>query len=138
MSEILSYPLAEHHPERLRTPSGMAFEDLTVEALLEGRASMEDLRVTAEALRMQAAIARSAGRRPLAENLERAAELARVPEQEILRIYEALRPGRSTRAQLEELAAMLERDYQAIRTAALVREAAEAAEAAPQARRDRG
>ncbi len=127
MSEMLSYPLAEKHPERLRTPSGLGFEELTLEALLEGRAGMDDLRVTEEALRMQAAIARAAGRRQLAENLERAAELTRVPEREILRIYEALRPGRATRHSLEELAAMLEREYQAFRTAALVREAAEIA-----------
>ncbi len=126
MNEKLLYPLAEHHPERLRTPSGLGFEDLTVDALLEGRASMDDLRVSAEALCMQAEIARAAGRRQLAENLERAAELTRVPEDEILRIYDALRPGRSTRARLEELAAMLERRYQAFRTAALVREAADA------------
>ncbi|MGB9606191.1 MAG: diol dehydratase small subunit, partial [Bryobacteraceae bacterium] len=75
----------------------------------------------------QAEIARTAGRRQLAENLERAAELTRVPEEEILRIYEALRPGRATRGELEALAAALERDYQAHRTAELIREAAEAA-----------
>ena len=105
---------------------GLRYEDLTLEALTEGRAGMEDLRVTAEALRMQAEIARAAGRRQLAENLERAAELTQVPEEEILEIYEALRPGRATRDQLEQLAARLERDYGALRTAALIREAAEA------------
>ena len=129
MSELLSYPLSENHPDRLRTPSGLRYEDLTLEALTEGRAGMEDLRVTAEALRMQAEIARAAGRRQLAENLERAAELTQVPEEEILENYEALRPGRATRDQLEQLAARLERDYGALRTAALIREAAEAAPA---------
>ena len=129
MSEPLSYPLSENHPDRLRTPSGLRYQDLTLEALLEGRAGMEELRVTAEALRMQAEIARAAGRRQLAENLERAAELTQVPDEEILEIYEALRPGRATRDQLEQLAARLERDYGALRTAALIREAAEAAPA---------
>lgn len=126
MSERLCYPLSENHADRLRTPSGLRYQELTPEALMEGRAGMEDLRVTAEALRMQAEIARAAGRRQLAENLERAAELTQVPEQEILEIYEALRPGRATRDQLEQLAARLERDYGAWRTAALIREAAEA------------
>lgn len=94
------------------------------DALVEGRPSLDDLRVDGEALRKPAAIARAAGRRQPAENLERAAELTWAPEQEILRIYEALRPGRATRTELEELAARLERDYRAFRTAAPVREAA--------------
>jgi len=121
------YPLAERQPDRLRTPSGLPFGEITLEAALEGRLTMDDLRVTAEALELQAEIARSAGRRQLAENLERAAELTRVPEQRILEIYQALRPGRSTREELNRLAAELEQRYRAPRTARLVREAAELA-----------
>lgn len=124
MSQAPEYPLAEKQPERLRTPSGLAFREITLEAALNGRLSMDDLRVTAEALALQAEIARRAGRRQLAENLERAAELTRVPEERILEIYQALRPGRSTREQLEDLAAELEQRYKAVRTAALLREAA--------------
>lgn len=128
MAEAPDYPLAEKHPEKLKSPPGLPFREITLQAVLEGRVGMEDLRVSAEALTMQAAIARRAGRPQLAENLERAAELVRVPEQEILRIYEALRPGRSTRAELEQLADALERGYGARRTADLVREAAEMVE----------
>lgn len=126
MSERLAYPLAERQPHRLRTPSGRRFEEITLEAVLEGRIGMQDLRVTGEALLLQAEIARAAGRPQLARNLERAAELTRVPEQRILAVYQALRPGRATAEQLRELAASLERDYQAVATAALIREAAEA------------
>ena len=68
-------------------------------------------------------MARAAGREPLAESLERAAELALVPDDELLEIYTALRPGRSTAAQLEAWAARLD-GYAAERTAAFVREAA--------------
>lgn len=124
MSPRPEYPLAEKQPERLRTPSGLTFHEITLEAALDGRLGMDDLRVTAEALQLQAEIARHAGRRQLAENLERAAELTRVPEQRILEIYQALRPGRSTRAELENLAGELEQQYGARRTAALIREAA--------------
>ncbi len=126
MPEKPPYPLAEQQPERLRTPSGTPFHEITLEAVLEGRITMADLRVTAEALRLQAQIARAASRPWLAENLERAAELTGVPDEEILAAYEALRPGRASAEDLENLAATLESKYQAFRTAALIRDAARA------------
>ncbi len=73
----------------------------------------------------QAEVARAAGRSRLAENLERAAELASVPDETILEIYSALRPNRSSAAELEEWAARLEAEWDAPETAAFVREAAE-------------
>jgi len=118
------YPLAEKMPQSLKTPSGLPFEAITLDAVLEGRLTMEDLRVTAEALELQAQVAEEASRPQLAENLRRAAELVDVPEQEILEIYRALRPGRATKESLRRLAEDLERRYKAIRCAALIREAA--------------
>jgi propanediol dehydratase small subunit len=118
------YPLSEKSSQDLRTPSGRAFDSITLDAVLDGRIAMDDLRVTPEALRRQAAIALEAGRRQLADNLLRAAELATVPESFILTVYEALRPGRTTRERLLEVAKQLEQDFQAPLCAALVREAA--------------
>lgn len=118
------YPLSEKMPERLRTPSGLRFEDVTLEAVMAGRVTMADLRVTAEALELQAQVAEEAGRPQLAENLRRAAELVAVPEERILEVYNALRPGRASRDELLRLADELEADYQAHRCAALIREAA--------------
>ncbi len=86
---------------------------------------MDDLRVTAEALEHQAEVAEGEGRPQLAENLRRAAELVNVPEDEILRIYNAMRPNRSTRGELLAIAQQLEAAYGAKRCAALIREAAE-------------
>ncbi len=117
------YPLSEKRPDRLRTPSGMRFEDVTLEAVMAGRVTMADLRVTAEALELQAEV-EEAGRPQLAENLRRAAELVAVPEERILEIYNALRPGRAGREELLRLADALEADYGARRCAALIREAA--------------
>jgi propanediol dehydratase small subunit len=74
---------------------------------------------------MQADVARSSGRGQLADNLLRAAELAPLPDETILEIYTALRPGRSTAAELEAWAARLD-GWQAPATAAFVREAAQA------------
>jgi propanediol dehydratase small subunit len=118
------YPLAEKAPERLKTPSGLAFQDITLEAVLAGEVEMRDLRVTSEALELQAQVADGAGRPQLAENLRRAAELVDVPEDRILEVYRALRPGRGSRQALFELADDLENRWQAKRCAALVREAA--------------
>jgi propanediol dehydratase small subunit len=118
------YPLSEKQVDRLKTPSGLPYGEITLEAVLDGRVKMEDLRVTAEALEMQARIAESAGRRQLAENLRRAAELVGVPEERILKVYEALRPGRADAAALRALADSLEREYGATRCAALLRDAA--------------
>ena len=118
------YPLAEKAPERLKTPSGLAFQDITLEAVLAGEVEMRDLRVTSEALELQAQVADEAGRPQLAENLRRAAELVDVPEDRILEVYKALRPGRGSRQAIFELADDLENRWQAKRCAALVREAA--------------
>ena len=84
----------------------------------------EDLRVTSEALEMQAQVAEAAGRTQLAGNLRRAAELVGIPEEQILEIYRALRPGRGDREVFFALADDLERRHGAKRCAALVREAA--------------
>ena len=69
--------------------------------------------------------AEAAGYWQLAENLRRAAELTHISNQEVLDIYNTLRPGRATHSQLIGLADRLENDLNAPLTAALVREAAE-------------
>ena len=60
----------------------------------------------------------------LAANLVRAAELTEVPDEELLEIYELLRPGRSTYEELLSTADNLELKYAASETAAYVRGAA--------------
>jgi len=119
------YPLSEHHAGELRTPGGIPLDEITLDGVLEGGIGMDDLRITAGALELQAEIAEAAGRTQLAENLRRAAELVNVPEDRILAIYEALRPGRADAASLNALAAELERDYAAPRCARLLRDAVE-------------
>ena len=91
---------------------------------MAGTIGMVDLRVTAEALELQAQVAEAANRPQLAENLRRAAELVGVPEDDILEIYRALRPGRADKQALLALADRLVTTYGAHRCAALVREAA--------------
>ena len=108
----------------IRALSGKAVDGLTVEAVRTGEVGVADLRIHPETLERQAVVAEQHGNPQLAENLRRAAELTRLPDDEVLAIYEALRPGRSTPAQLTELAASL--DGRGLpRCAALLAEAAE-------------
>lgn len=117
------YPLGTTRPDLVRTPSGRSLEDLTLAALRRGDVAAEDLRATPETLRRQASVAARSGRSQLAENLGRAAELSTVPDDVILEVYTALRPHRSTAAELEAWATRLESEFGARDTAALVREA---------------
>jgi propanediol dehydratase small subunit len=120
------YPLGSRRPDLVTTPAGTPLEQLTLTALRDGRVDPAELRATSETLRRQSAIARAAGRAELADNLERAAELAAVPDDVILDVYTALRPRRSTASELGELAERLESFYGAKLVAAFVREAAAA------------
>ncbi len=124
MDEIC-YPLREHATDELRAASGRPLTELTEEALDAGELSITDLQISAEALRAQATVARRAGYTQLAANLERAAELTVVPNAEVLRMYDMLRPGRATHEQLVALADELRERYHAQECAAFVREAAE-------------
>ena len=91
----------------IRALSGKPVDGLTVEAVRAGEVGVADLRIHPETLERQAVVADQHGNSQLGENLRRAAELTRLPDDEVLAIYEALRPGRSTSAQLTELAASL-------------------------------
>lgn len=119
------YPLAAHRPDLLRTPTGKRIDDLTMQAVLSGEVSPEDLRIAPETLRLQAQIADRVGRPQLAQNFRRAAELTALPDDLVLSIYNALRPRASTKQQLTDIADELERDYSATLCAGLVREAAD-------------
>jgi propanediol dehydratase small subunit len=91
----------------VRALSGRAVGELTLEAVRRGELSLPDLRIHPETLERQAAVAATHANPQLAENLRRAAELTRLPDDEVLAIYDALRPGRSTPERLAELAAGL-------------------------------
>lgn len=122
---IRDYPLGTQRPDLVTTPGGLPLAEVTLDALRAGRVDASEVRATASTLRMQADVARTAGRPQLAESLERAAELSAVPDELLLDVYTALRPGRSTAAALEEWATRLD-SHGATATAAFVREAAAA------------
>jgi propanediol dehydratase small subunit len=117
------YPLGTQRPDLVRTPGGLALEELTLDALRSGRLNPSEMRATGETLELQGQVALAAGRAQLAANLRRAAELTGVPDEVILEIYTALRPHRSTANELEQWANRLEGEFRAPMTAAFVREA---------------
>jgi propanediol dehydratase small subunit len=119
------YPVGEKNPDRVRTRNGHPLRDLTLDNLLAGHVSTSDFGITAEGLRLQAAIADRAGRPNLARNLRRGAELVEIPDSVLLDVYELLRPGRAQSADdLRAAANQLRDTYGANETALLLEEAA--------------
>jgi propanediol dehydratase small subunit len=120
------YPLGEQAGETIVSRTGRPLAELTLENIRAGRVEADDFSIHPDTLRAQAEIAEEAGFRQLGANLRRAAELALVPQEKVLAVYEALRPYRLGYEQLLQLADELEHDYGAAENAQLVREAAEA------------
>ena len=104
--------------------SGRDPAEVTLEAVRDGSVDIADVRIHPDTLEHQAQVAAAHANPQLAENFRRAAELAALPDEEVLALYEALRPRRSTQAALlanaDRLAAA-----GAVRNAALFREAAQ-------------
>lgn len=123
---VSDYPLAEKRPDVVQTKSGKRIEDISLDGILSDRVTLDDLRITSQALRQQAEIARAAGRPTLAQNFERGAEMVDVPQDVIMRIYELLRPGRAdSKSELLAAARELRETYGATQVALFVEEAAE-------------
>lgn len=133
---VADYPLVSKRPELVRTPTGKKLDELTLAALREGKVKPEDMRIAPETLELQAQVAEAAGRAPFARNLRRAAELIAVPDERVLEIYNAMRPNRSTKAELLAIADELQSKYNASINSAFVREAAEVYEARGVLRKD--
>jgi propanediol dehydratase small subunit len=119
------YPIAENRPDAVIGHRGKPLSSLTMEAVLNGDVTMEDLRITPQALEQQAQISKSAGRSTLAGNFERAAEMTRLSQEEVMAIYELLRPGRAaSKDSLLDVAQRLRDEQDAPLLADFVEEAA--------------
>jgi propanediol dehydratase small subunit len=120
-----SYPLGEKVPERIKSATGKVLADFSVERVKSGELKAEDFRIAPETLEMQAQVAESVNRDTLARNMRRAAELIAVPDEELLSVYNSLRPYRCTKAELYAIADNLETKYGCKINAAFIREAAD-------------
>jgi propanediol dehydratase small subunit len=119
------FPLAAKRPDLVKTATGKGLKDITLEGVMKGEVKAEEVRITPNLLELQAQIAEAVKRSQLAMNMRRAAELTKVSDERILEIYNALRPYRSTKAELLVIADELENKYAAKVCAAFVREAAD-------------
>lgn len=117
------YPVASKRPDLVRTLGGKGFQEISLENVVSGKIDAQEIRISPETLEFQAQVAEKHGRPQLAHNFRRAAELTRIPDEEVLKIYNALRPGRSTKEELLTVAKELEKKHQAKMNAAFIREA---------------
>lgn len=103
----LRYPLGAGARAEVRSATGKAVAEITLDAAVSGDLGSRDVAVSADTLRLQAGFAEAGGNPQLGENLRRAAELVAFDDDELLRFYEMLRPGRSSARELDSLAAAL-------------------------------
>ena len=121
----MQYPLGEHERDRIASKTGKKLNDITLDEVMKNHVTSEDIKISREVLKAQGQVAKEAGNAPMERNFERAAELVDVPDEVILRMYDKLRPRRSTKLELVLLAQELLEKYQARNCARLVMEAAE-------------
>ena len=117
-----AYPLGRDSRDVVHSATGIAVSELTLERVLDAEVGPADVRVGPETLLLQAGFAEQGGNPQLADNLRRGAELCAFTDDELLRFYETLRPGRATAEEMDAVADQLAARG-AERCAALVREA---------------
>ena len=121
----MQYPLGEHEKERITSKTGMKLTDIALDEVMKNHISADDIKISREMLKAQGQVAKEAGNDPMEKNFERAAELVDVPDEVILKMYDKLRPNRSTKLELVMMAQELLEKYNAKNCAKLVMEAAE-------------
>ena len=121
----MQYPLGEHEKEKITSRTGKKLTDITLDEVMKNRVSADDIKISKEVLKAQGQVAREAGNDPMENNFERAAELVDVPDDVILKMYDKLRPNRSTKLELVLMAQELLEKYNARNCARLVMEPAE-------------
>ena len=121
----MRYPLAENEKESITSKTGKKFTDITLDEVMKDHVAPDDIKISREILRAQGQVALEADNQPMEKNFERAAELVDVPDDVILKMYDKLRPNRSTKLELVMMAQELLEKYNAKNCARLVMEAAE-------------
>ena len=121
----MQYPLGEYEKERITSKTGKKLTDITLDEVMKDHVSSDDIKISKEMLKAQGQVAKEAGNDPMEKYFERAAELVDVPDDVILKMYDKLRPNRSTKLELVMMAQELLEKYNARNCAKLVMEAAE-------------
>lgn len=124
VATVADYPIAKKHPEWIKV-GNRSLDDITLDAVMSGQVSMDDMRISPEILKAQGQIAKAGGRDQIEYNFSRAAEMTKVGDKRLLEMYNTLRPYRSSKQELLAMADELEKEYGAVICAEFVREAAE-------------
>jgi propanediol dehydratase small subunit len=121
---VADYPIAQRHPEWIDLGQGRDLSFITMDNVMSGRITMDDLKISPAILKAQGKIAKDGGRDQIELNFSRAAEMTRVSDARLLEMYNALRPYRSSKQELLDIAAELDQTGCPI-CADFVREAAD-------------
>ncbi|MHA5130694.1 diol dehydratase small subunit [Oenococcus oeni] len=107
------YPLYRKHPNDIKSPTGKNLSEITLENVINEKITSKDVRIKPDTLRMQGQIAKNVGRPTIQKNFQRAAELTGIPDDRILQMYNSLRPFRSSKQELLDIAKELRDKYHA-------------------------
>ena len=118
------YPIAKKHPEWIDLGQGRDLSHITMDNVMAGHITMDDLKISPSILKAQGQIAKAGGRDQIELNFSRAAEMTKVSDKRLLEMYNALRPYRSSKQELLDIASELD-GLGAPICANFVREAAE-------------
>ena len=121
----MQYPLGEHEKEKITSRTGKKLTHITLDEVMKNHIAPDDIKISKEMLKAQGQVAKEADNAPMEKNFERAAELVDVPDDVILKMYDKLRPNRSTKLELVMMAQELLEKYHAKNCARLVMEAAD-------------
>ena len=121
----MRYPLGEYEKDKIASKTGKKLDDISLNEVLKNHIGPDDIKISKETLKAQGQVALDAGNDSMEKNFERAAELVDVPDDVILKMYDKLRPNRSTKLELVMMAKELLEKYNAKNCAKLVLEAAE-------------
>ena len=121
----MRYPLGEYEKDRITSKTGKHLDEITLSEVMKNHIGPDDIKISKETLKAQGQVASQNGNAPMEKNCERAAELVDVPDDVILKMYDKLRPNRSTKLELVLMAQELLEKYNAKNCARLVMEAVE-------------
>jgi propanediol dehydratase small subunit len=121
----MNYPLGQFEKETITSKSGKHLSDITLQEVKNGNITSEDIKISRETLHKQAQVCVEHDNPAMAANLSRAAELVDVPDDIILKMYNQLRPNRSAKKDLLDMAHELQDKYHAPLCAKMVLEAAD-------------
>ena len=93
-----SYPLGQNEADTITSKTGKKLSDITLDEVKRGNVQAEDIKISPEMLKRQGQVAKEADNPQMEANFQRASELANVPDEVILNMYNKLRPNRSGNA----------------------------------------